>query len=122
MATLTEGKHTGEFMVSEANGSRSRITGTLLAGQNVVAGELLGIETASGKYVAYNPANAPLGSDTVAGIAFDNTDATLADEAGIAIIAIDAEVRGSDLTYNEAVAGVITAEVDGLKALGLIVR
>ena len=70
MGILAEGKHTGEFMVSQANGARSRGTGTVLSGQTLVVGELVGIETASGKYVAYNPANSPLGSDTVAVISY----------------------------------------------------
>jgi hypothetical protein len=118
---VSEGKHTAEFIVSEANGSRSRDKGTLLANQVVVAGELLGIETASGKYVAYDPAGTIVGSDTVAGIAYDNYDATGADKS-IVVISRDTEVRGSDLTYNEAVAGTVTAEIAGLKALGLIVR
>jgi hypothetical protein len=122
MATLREGTHTGEFLVSEANGTRSRSTGTVLSGQVLVAGELVGIETASGKYVAYNPANAPLGSNVVKGIMFDNVDATGADKAGQVLIVRDAEVRGSDLKYNEAVPGTITVETAGLLALGLVVR
>lgn len=122
MATLVEGKHTGEFIISQANGARSRGTGTIKSGQNVVAGELLGIETATGKYVAYDPADTIDGSGTIAGISYDNVDATLADIAGAVIVLRDAEVRGSDLTYNEAVAGVVTTEITGLKALGLIVR
>lgn len=122
MATLTEGKHAGEFLVSEAEGTRAREVGTLLLGQKVVTGELVGIETASGKYVAYDPAGVIAGSNTVKGVAFNNTDATTADVKGMVIIVRDAELRGSDLTYNEAVAGTITAEVAGLKALGLIVR
>jgi hypothetical protein len=119
---LIEGKHTGEFLVSEANGTRTRATGTVLSGQDLVVGELVGIETASGKYVAYDPAGTIVGSDTVAGICFAEVDASLADVANQVFIVRDAEVRGSDLTYNEAVAGTVTAEVAGLKALGIIVR
>ena len=118
---LAEGKHTGEFMVSEANGTRSRETGTVASGPSLVAGELVGIVTASGKYAAYNPAGND-GTETVAGISYAEVDASLGDATGQVIIARDAEVRSSDLTYNEAVAGTITAEVAGLKALGIIVR
>jgi hypothetical protein len=119
---LTEGKHTGEFLVSEANGTRARATGTVLSGQNLEVGELVGIETASGKYVAYNPANTIVGSGTIAGIAFASVDATGGDVANQVFIVRDAEVRGSDLKYNEAVPGTITTQVAGLKSLGLIVR
>jgi len=122
MATLTEGTHAGEFIVSEANGTRSREGVTVLSAQTLVAGELVGIETASGKYVAYDPTGTIVGSDTVAGISFTAVDASAGDKTNQVVIVRDAEVRGSDLTYNEAVAGVITAEVAGLKALGIIVR
>ena len=48
MATLTESTHAGEFLVSEANGCRSRDTGTVVSGQDLVAGAVVGIVTASG--------------------------------------------------------------------------
>ena len=119
---LTEGKHTAEFIVSSANGTRSIGTGTVLSGQTLVVGELVGIETASGKYVAYDPAGTITGSDTVAGIAYQAVDASAADVTKQVFVVRDAEVRGSDLTYNEAVSGTTTTEVAGLKALGIIVR
>jgi len=118
---LTEGKHAGEFIVSEGNGAISRDGGTVKSGQKLVAGELVGIETATGDYVAYDPADTIAGSDTVAGIAFDNYDATSAAVSGVFIGRL-AEVRSSDLTYNEAVSGTITAELEALKALNIIVR
>jgi len=121
MATLTEGKHTGEFIVSQANGARSRAAITVKSGQTIDVGELVGIETATGKYVAYDPDGTIAGSDTVAGISYAAVDATDGDMSAV-IIARDAEVRGSDLTYNEATPGTVTTEVAGLKALGIIVR
>ena len=42
MPEIVEGKYAGEFIASEANGSRSRKVVTILSGQNVVAGEVLG--------------------------------------------------------------------------------
>ncbi|MEA2091052.1 MAG: head decoration protein [Campylobacterota bacterium] len=119
---VTEGKHTAEYIISEANGERSRGTGTVLSGQSIDVGELVGIETASGKYVAYDPADTIVGSSTVAGISYAAVDATLADKTGAVFTLRDSEVRSSDLTYNEAVADVITAEVAGLVSLGIIVR
>ena len=118
---LTEGKHTGEFLVSEANGTRSRATGIVLSGQTLVVGELVGIVTASGKYAKHNPAGAD-GTETVAGVSFTEVDATAGDVAVQVIIVRDAEVRASDLKYNEAVTVVITTQVAGLKSLGIIVR
>jgi hypothetical protein len=42
MSTKTEGKHCAEFLVSEANGYRSREAVTVLSGQNLNAGAVLG--------------------------------------------------------------------------------
>jgi hypothetical protein len=45
MATLTEGKHAGEFLVSEGPGWISREANTAAVGQNLVAGQVLGKRT-----------------------------------------------------------------------------
>lgn len=119
---LEEGKHTGEFIISEANNTRSRGTGTVLSGETLEVGELVGIETSSGKYVAYDPDGTITGSDTVAGISFAAIDASDADVGNAVFIVRDAEVRDTDLTYNESVSGTTTTEVAGLKSLGIIVR
>jgi hypothetical protein len=42
VSVKTEGKHAGEFLVSEAPGSRSREVVTVLSGQNLKAGDVLG--------------------------------------------------------------------------------
>lgn len=47
MASFTEGRHTGEHIVSEANGARSREQGTLAAG-DLAAGTVLGKITKDG--------------------------------------------------------------------------
>lgn len=50
---LTETTHAGGFIISEANGNRSRENGTLNSGQNCVAGEVLGrIMTAAGAKIS----------------------------------------------------------------------
>lgn len=121
MATLAEEKHTGEFLVSKANGTRSVDTGVILSGENVVVGELLGKVTASGKYAAYDN-GAVDGRETVAGISYAAVDATAGDVSGAVIVVRDAEVRASDLTYNTVVAGEITTANEELKALGIIAR
>lgn len=119
MTTLTEGKYPGEFILSEANCSRSRETGTLVLGQNLSAGAVLGIITASGKLAAYDN-DAVDGTQTAAGILFDNVDATAADVAGVVYFARDAEVRKSDLAWKDTDAE--TAGTPQLKTLGIIVR
>jgi hypothetical protein len=71
--SLTEGKHTGEFMLSEARGSRARekATVTVDAETTFAAGSVLGRITATGKYILYDEA-AVDGSETAAGILYDN--------------------------------------------------
>lgn len=67
MTTLTEGKYAGEFIISEANGQRSREAITILSGQNLVAGAVLGkITVGSASAVAgTNTGNGTMGAITV---------------------------------------------------------
>jgi len=53
--------------------------GTLKSGNNLTRGAVLGKVTASGKYKAYD-ADATDGSQSIAGILVDDTDATSADK------------------------------------------
>jgi hypothetical protein len=121
MATLTMGKTTGEFIISEANGGRARDTGTLVSGNNLEAGTILGIVTASGKYTRHAH-GASDGSETVAGVLYDNVDATDADTEAV-IFVRDCIVAESKLTYSDgAGAGDIATANTELEALGIIVR
>jgi hypothetical protein len=68
MATLNETQGAGAFIISEAAGSMSRETGTLLSGQNGKAGDVLGRVTlgaATAAAVAGNTGNGAFGSVTV---------------------------------------------------------
>ena len=122
MAVLTEGMHDGEFIVSESNGTRSRSTGTLISGEDLEAGTLLGLVTASGKMIQYDP-DAATGEENVYAILVNNTDASSADVVGAAIFIRDGEVNEAELTYNTSpTAGeIITANAE-LEALGIAVR
>ena len=65
MTVLTEGQHTGEFLVTEANGSLSRETITVLSGQNLQPGHVLGkvaVGTATGAAVSGNTGNGTIGT------------------------------------------------------------
>lgn len=121
-----EGKYAGEFILSEANGYRSREEVTLAEGENVKAGEVLGKVTASSKYVAWDPA-ASDGSETIAGVSYANVDASASgngDEA-ITIVARDAEVDVGALTYadeDSAGNGGKDNAVSQLADLGIIAR
>jgi hypothetical protein len=122
MTTKTEGTHAVGFLVSEANGWRSREQIVIASGQNLVAGAVLGKVTSSGEYAAYDNA-ATDGSAGAAGILFDAVDASSAAKAGVAIVR-DAEVNEAELVYDEdsdSTSDIAAAVVD-LLALGILMR
>ena len=124
MTTLTEGRHAGEFLVSEANGDRSRATGTLLSGQDLQAGTVLCSQ--GGKLRALPgdlDSNGGLEAGAV-GVLWANVDASGGDVTGVVYIARDAEVNGNELTYPpETTNGGEEALTNAsLALLGIIVR
>jgi len=114
MATQTEAAHAGEFIVSEGNGNISREGITVVSGQTLVAGEVVGKITASGKYATYNN-GASDGSEVAAGILYDAVDASAADADGVMVARL-AEVESAGLTGSDA------NGVADLLALNVIVR
>jgi hypothetical protein len=121
MTTVTESRHPGEHIVSEANGSRSREQAILASGNNLAAGTVLGVITASGKYAAFNQDGAD-GTQAAAGILYAAVDASAAD-ANCVVTARDCEVDGAALTWpSDITAGEKDAAIADLNALGIIVR
>lgn len=121
MAVFTETRHAAGFMLSEANGTRSRDTVTIVSGQNLKAGAVLGKITASGKYTEFNTANAD-GSQTAVAILWDAVNASGGDKAAV-IVARDAEVTAAELYwFSGATNGNITTGKTGLAAVGIIAR
>lgn len=121
MTVFTEGRHPAEYILSEANGYRTREVGTLLTGNKLVPGTVLGRITASGKLTVLTP-GASDGSQTAAGVLYDNVDATAADKPAV-YHARDAEVNGLALTWPAGISAPNkTAAITALAALGIIVR
>lgn len=124
MTTKTEGLHTAEFIVSEANAFRSRGTGTVTVPDGGMAsGTILG-GPVSDKYVRHD-ADASDGSEDEAGVLFapQINDTGSAVDVTATIILRDAEVNGDDLTYEDGADGnQITTSNTALAALGIIVR
>jgi hypothetical protein len=121
MPVLTEGRHAGEFLVSEGNGAISRETITVLAGQTLQPGAVLGRVTAGGKYTALDPA-AVDGSEAAAGVLYGAVDASAADAAGVAIVRL-AEVNAAELVWPEGLtAGEKSTALAELAALTIIAR
>jgi hypothetical protein len=68
MAELTEGKYAGEFIASEASGTRSRDVVTIASGASVVAAQVLGKITKGAATPAADAANAA-DTGTIASVA-----------------------------------------------------
>jgi len=120
MNTKTETTHAGDFIISEANGNRSRESGTLISGQNLAAGTVVGKITASGKYTQYNN-DASDGSNVAGGILYAAIDASGGD-ALCAVIARDAEVNSDQLTWPNDSPLDLNAGIADLLAVGIIIR
>ena len=116
MTLKSEGKHTGEFIVSEANGYRSRDEVTVASGENLVAGQVYMLVGGEAVALEYDSDVGPAVS--AAGIIYDNVDASAAAKQGTAIVR-DAEVNLAKLTYTDQPQALVVAD---LLALGIITR
>jgi Bacteriophage lambda head decoration protein D len=106
MTVLTEGPHTGQFILSEANGilSRDNVTVTVPAHTTLEAGTVLGALSGSGHFVPYDDASSD-GRETAAAILYAavlNDTAIPADLEGVVIDCL-AEVRAADLVFGDGV-------------------
>lgn len=106
MATKTEGRHDSEFLTAEAPGtiSRDEVTVTVPASTTLDPGTVLGVISATGKYVPYDDSYSD-GREDAAGVLFDaltNDDDAPADMDGV-VINNTAEVRAADLAWGEGV-------------------
>lgn len=123
MGVLTEGAHTGGFMVSQAPGtiSRDTVTVTVPANTTFQPGTVLGQIGSSGKYVQFDDTLSD-GGETAAGIlygaAVNDTDAPLDVES--AIVNYCAEVREADLIWADGADD--DAGLADLRALGIKAR
>ena len=123
MTVLIEGLHPGAFLMTEANGQRSRENITIASGAGIVApGSVLGRVTATGKYVV-SAVGATDGSQTPAAINIYGADAS-AEVASVSAIVRDAEVNGRCLVYHadRDQPAEKAAAHEALKSLGIIVR
>jgi hypothetical protein len=124
MPVFTETEHAGESIVSEANGKRSREVATVESGQVLVAGEV--VQFSAGKLIAADGLLNTAGDviTAVAGVMFDNVDASAGDVTEAVYIARDAEINDSETTYptETTAGGEKVATVASLATLGIIAR
>ena len=116
---VTDSPGAGHFILSEANGYRSRQRIVVGVNQSLLAGQVLGKITSSGQYVGLAPA-ATDGSQTAAGILFD--DVVTTDQTKDAVsFERDGEVTLDKLVWPAGVTeGQKTAAVAALAAKGVL--
>jgi len=120
MTTFTEAYAPGEFLISQAEGMRSRDNGTVRIGSTLVAGQVLG-KLANGQWGALEEA-ATNGLQTPAGICYAPVTSGAA-TAAATIVTRDCEVKVSRLTWPSSYnAGDITTARATLATLGIICR
>lgn len=106
--------HAGEFLLSEGPGTISREAISVAAGPALVAGQVLGLVTASGEFAPYDPA-AEDGSENATCILFASLGESEIVRRGRAVVRL-AEVSEASLT------GLDPAAEDTLATLFIIVR
>ncbi len=119
----TEGKHAGEFLVSEAPGtlSRDKVTVTVPANTTLEPGSVLGKITATGKYVRYDDSLAT-GAEVAKGVLYNELENETGAPVDVetTIVNLNAEVRKADLVWldeaNDETPGLADLLALGIKA------
>lgn len=123
MTILEEDRfQTAHYIISEANGYRSREQGVIASGAGVLkAGAVLGRVTATGKYVPFNPAGVD-GSENAAAILYEGCDATAADVRRTLTVR-DTEVHADVLQWADGLTDANkTAALAALAEFGVVGR
>jgi len=119
MASHTEGRHTGEHIVSEANGARSREQGTLEGG-SYEAGTVLAMN-GSGNYVQLAPA-AVDGTEVAKAVLYGAVDASAGPQPCTVHVRA-CEVQEDALTLPDGITGPqTTTALNDLITVGIIPR
>jgi len=100
MTALTEKRHAGGFIISEADGHLSRDNAILKSGQNLEAGTVIAKATSGGQWSQVDDSGSG-GLETAAGILYASVDASAGDTPCV-VIARSAEVNGHELIWPDA--------------------
>jgi hypothetical protein len=121
MPAQTEGNYLGDWLKYEEDSLYSRDEVTVISGQNLATGTVIGLITASGKVTQLAPA-ATDGSQNAAGVLLLPVDASAADKGGV-IIARHAICADKKLVWPGGITAPQRATAIGqLKNLGILVR
>ncbi len=123
MTVLTEGRHPGELILSEANGQRSRGQRHIWHPESFDSGVMLK-DVAEVTDVPAHATPISAGEEaSITCIAIYGATTISGDDADIAVLERDAEVNGEILTYPTGASGAQKlAAIAQLKTLGIIVR
>jgi hypothetical protein len=122
MSAITEAQNLGDLLKYEAPNLYSRDSLTVAAGQRLVLGTVVGIETATTKVVQLDPA-ANDGSEIAAGVLTADVDAAAADRTDGIVVSRHAIVADHALIWPVGITPVQKAAAKlQLKALGILVR
>jgi hypothetical protein len=122
MPTYTEPTYLGDVLKREFEQLYNRETVTVISGQNLALGAVVGRITASGKFTALAPA-ASDGSQNAAGVLLAATDASAADRLGPLLARGPAVVSADHLVWPGGITGgEKTAAIAQLVALGIVSR
>lgn len=117
----SESNYLGDVVLDELNKNASREAGTVITGQNLAIGAVVGKITASGKLTILNPV-AGDGSQTAYGVMAQAVDATAADKSGVVIFQI-ATLKDAGLVWPGGItAPQKTTALNDLRAKHIIVR
>jgi len=125
LALSTEGNYLGDWLKQDLDKELMGYTReevTIVSGEKLTTGAVVGKITASGKYAHYNH-SASDGTQSAAGILILPVDATAGDTPGAILARGPAEIDGNKLTWDSGQsAGDITAGLANLAALQIINR
>jgi hypothetical protein len=121
MPVIQDPNRLGDWLKFEENNLYSRDQVTVVAGQSLKTGTVVGKITASGKVTQLAP-GANNGSENAAGVLLADVDASAAEAPGV-IIARHAVCADKALIWPAGITGPQkTAAITQLKALGILVR
>ena len=122
MPVITEGLNLGDLLKYEAPNLYSRDQATVIAGQNLLLGTVVGAETATSKLKTLDPTSTD-GTELAAGVLALDVDATLIDRDDAILVARHAIVSDTALTWPAGITPTQKATaIAQLKSLGILVR
>lgn len=117
----TEGQHTGEYLLSEANGQLSREVGTVTSGSDALDGRVMKLVASKLVPAAGTLDSSGNSTEVIVGIMYGRTNASnthpdgAADRKGVYISRM-AEVKASNVTLHAVSGGGAVAATAGVKA------